>query len=183
LIKVKPVFKFWLETEKGYVFGEGPATLLYHIQQLHTLSGAAKALGMSYRYAWGILREVEERIGKPVVKTHKGGKSGGGGAELTVVGVALLEQYLRTKENLLQISDKLAIGDIDFGKGLISEIRGEVHSINWEGMSAIVKVKIDASQKVKVFIERAFLEEENINIGTRVRVKLRSDNLAEETVS
>ena len=182
MIKVRPVFKFWLETEKGYVFGEGPAELLYHIQQLHTLSGAAKALGMSYRYAWGILREIEERVGKPVVKTHKGGKSGGGGAELTEDGEALLEQYFRIREALPRILDRLATGDLDFGKGLVSEVEGGVLSIDLGGTSATVKVKVDASQIVEVLVERVFLEEEGINVGARVRVKVRGINLTEEKV-
>jgi len=180
LIKVRPVFKFWLETKNGYVFGDGPAELLHHIQQLHTLSGASKALGMSYRYAWGIIREIEERIGKPMLKTHKGGKFGGGGSELTKDGAALLEQYFRIREALPKISDSLATGDVDFGKGLASEVEGKVLSMDWGEKSATVKVEIDALQIVKVPVERAFLEEEGINVGARVRVKVGAINLTEE---
>ena len=179
MIKVKPVFKFWLETGEGYVFGEGPAELLHHIQQLHTLSGAAKALGMSYRYAWGILREIEERMGKHVVKTYKGGKSGGGGAELTEDGVALLEKYFTIREAIPKISDWLATGEVEFWRDLGSEVEGEVLSIDWEGKSATVKVKIDAPQIVKVHVKGKPLEGKDINVRSRVRVEVRGVNLTE----
>lgn len=73
-MRLKLVVKFWLETENGYVFGEGAFKLLKEIRELGTLSGAAEALKMSYRHAWGTLKKIEERIGKPILKTHKGGK-------------------------------------------------------------------------------------------------------------
>ena len=107
-MKLKPVIKFWLETEKGYVFGEGSFNLLNKIQELGTLRGAAEALGMSYRHAWGILKSIERRIGKPVLETHKGGRLGGGGAKLTKDGEILLNKYLEMKKALTEISGKIS---------------------------------------------------------------------------
>lgn len=107
-MKLKPVIKFWLETEEDYVFGEGPFSLLSKTQELGTLRGAAEALGMSYRHAWGIVKSVEQKIGKPVLKTHKGGKFGGGGAELTEDGRLLVNKYREVKEALVEVSKKLA---------------------------------------------------------------------------
>ena len=103
LKKLKPRYKFWLETEDGYVFGQGSFELLQEIQERGTLSGGAKALGMSYRYAWGIIKQIEKRIGKPVLDTHKGGRFGGGGAKLTQTGRELLEAYLKFKKAFDQI--------------------------------------------------------------------------------
>lgn len=101
-----------METDNGYVFGEGTFRILSKIQELGTLSGAAGALGMSYRHAWGIVRTVERRIGRPVLKTYKGGKLGGGGAELTEEGSLLLKKYLEVKEALMNVSEKLDDKDI-----------------------------------------------------------------------
>lgn len=97
----------WLETDRGYVFGEGPFNLLKRIQETGTLSGAAKALGMSYRHAWGLLKEVEQNVGKTMLITHKGGKAGGGGAELTKEALDLLTMYERAKTAFSNVHTQL----------------------------------------------------------------------------
>ena len=102
MVKLKPRFKLWLETEDGYVFGPGSFKLLHGIREKGTLKVAAMGLNMSYRQAWGIIKEIEEKIGKPIIVSHRGGKVGGGGAELTQTGKELLENYLRLKSDLKQ---------------------------------------------------------------------------------
>ena len=108
-MKIKTKIKLWLETENGYVFGEGLLQLLSKIQEMGTLRSAAEDLGMSYRHAWGKIKTAEKRVGKPIVKTHKGGTSGGGGAELTEEGKMLLTRYLDVKKTLTKISDSLLL--------------------------------------------------------------------------
>ena len=95
LVTLKPKYKFWLETEDGYVFGEGPFALLQGIQEKGTITASAKDLRMSYRHAWGIIKQMEENLGQAVLVTYKGGKDGGGGAELTPIGQKLLATYLQ----------------------------------------------------------------------------------------
>ena len=107
-LELKPVIKFWLEMDGGYIFGEGPFELLSRIQEFGTIRAAAKELGMSYRHAWGIVKTIERRIGKPILKTHKGGRLGGGGAELTEDGKLLLNKYLEVKKVLSEMVDRLA---------------------------------------------------------------------------
>ncbi len=53
---------------------------------------------MSYRYAWGLIRRVEKRLGVSLVKTQRGGSSraggiGGGKTAVTEVGLQLMEIY------------------------------------------------------------------------------------------
>ncbi len=109
LVKVKPVFKFWLETSKGYAFGEGPFEILSKVKELGTLSEAAEGLHMSYRQAWGMIKGIEEELGEPLLKTHKGGASGGG-AVLTDAALALLDQYSKTKKELEEFAKKTTEG-------------------------------------------------------------------------
>jgi molybdate transport repressor ModE-like protein len=107
LVKLKPCFKLWLETEDGYVFGPGSFELLHGIQEKGTLKAVSEDLNMSYRHAWGIIKEIEEKLGKPIVVSHRGGKVGGGGAELTQAGKELLETYLKLKSDLNQMFSKI----------------------------------------------------------------------------
>lgn len=104
-MKVRPKFKFWLETEDGYVFGEGTFELLKGIQEKGSLTAGAQNLNMSYRHAWGLIKHIEENLGQAVLLTYKGGKQGGGGAELTTVGKSLISVYLKFKNALNQIVD------------------------------------------------------------------------------
>jgi molybdate transport system regulatory protein len=55
---------------------------------------------MSYRYVWSYLQRINRTLGKPVADTFKGGKSGGGGARLTLTGKELLTEYRRIEEVL-----------------------------------------------------------------------------------
>ena len=48
---------------------------------------------MSYRYVWNYIQKIEKAIGEPIVETYKGGKTGGGGAQLTDLGKNLLAEY------------------------------------------------------------------------------------------
>jgi len=56
-------FKIWLEDPAGVLFGTGRHQLLRAVQELGSLSAAAKRLEMSYRAAWGRIRASEERMG------------------------------------------------------------------------------------------------------------------------
>ena len=99
-------FKFWIEFEGKRVLGKGGAAILEQIKEEKSISKAAEKLGMSYRYVWSYLNEVKRILGKPVVKTFKGGKCGGG-AELTELGEYLLSEYGRISKSFESyISDK-----------------------------------------------------------------------------
>lgn len=111
-MKLKPHFKFWLETEDGYVFGPGSFELLHGVQEKGALKAVAMELNMSYRQAWGIIKEIEEKLGKPIIVSHRGGKVGGGGAELTQTGKELLETYLKLKSNLNQMFSNIDFAEI-----------------------------------------------------------------------
>jgi molybdate transport system regulatory protein len=95
--KIKPAFKLWFQIGDSYVFGEGAYELLEQIHEKKSISAAAKATGMSYRYAWALIKEAEKHLGEPIVKTKKGGKHGGK-TEITSTGFSLVTNYKRLKE-------------------------------------------------------------------------------------
>jgi len=103
--KPHPAFKVWMETEDGYVFGPGVYSLLKKVMDVGTLKEASTELGMSYRYAWGLIRKAEEKLGEPLLSAHKGGKSGGGGAELTTRGKMFLKEFEKLREQMRRASE------------------------------------------------------------------------------
>ena len=79
----------WLETEDGALFGPGRIELLAGIDTLGSLNKAAKAMGMSYRDAWGRIREMEARMGQAMVAKLRGR----GGYSLTPYGRDVVERF------------------------------------------------------------------------------------------
>jgi molybdate transport system regulatory protein len=84
--------KVWLEKDGAPVLGKGRAKLLHAIDEERSIRRAAGKLGMSYRYAWGIIQKISEVCGEDVVCSVRGGKDGGG-TVLTQRGRALLKEY------------------------------------------------------------------------------------------
>ena len=72
--------------------GPGMARLLELVDERGSIRGAAIAMGMSYRRAWLLLREIEAAMGAPVIVGQVGGAKGGG-TSLNALGRAVLKQY------------------------------------------------------------------------------------------
>jgi molybdate transport system regulatory protein len=94
----RPASKIWLEIDDGYVFGPGVYNLLVAIKEKGTLKEASQQLDMSYRYAWGLIKKAEEKLGAPLINAKKGGRQGGGSSRITNLG----EHYIKDFEILLE---------------------------------------------------------------------------------
>lgn len=77
--------------EDAYV-GPGRADLLELIDKTGSISAAGKAMGMSYKRAWGLVQALNAGFGAPLVETARGGAAQGG-AELTALGRDVLAHY------------------------------------------------------------------------------------------
>lgn len=101
--------RVWLENTHGQdIVGDGKFNLLLCIDELESLMAAAERLGISYRKAWGNLREIEQRLGFSIVEKHRGGKDGGK-TILNEEGKKLIEAYrefLVDIENLMHDAAK-----------------------------------------------------------------------------
>jgi molybdate transport system regulatory protein len=71
------------------IFCKGRQELLRSIDELQSLSAAAKKLNMSYRAAWGKLKTSEERLGVKLTCLHAHRK----GMRLTAEARALLNKF------------------------------------------------------------------------------------------
>jgi molybdate transport system regulatory protein len=72
--------------------GPGKAALLEAIAAEGSISGAARAMGMSYRRAWILVDGMNRAFKAPLVRTATGGPRGGG-ARLTKTGITALNRY------------------------------------------------------------------------------------------
>ncbi|NBE06040.1 LysR family transcriptional regulator [Rhodobacter sp. CCP-1] len=74
------------------MLGPGKAELLARIRDTGSISAAGRQMGMSYKRAWMLVEEMNRAFRAPVVTSTRGG-AGGGGAEVTEAGEAVLRLY------------------------------------------------------------------------------------------
>lgn len=91
--------KVWFVDGGMHIFGAGIARLLEHIENCGTLRDAAKAAGMSYRHAWGLLRNAEKHHGESLVILQPGGV-GGGQTSLSRHGRHMLTTYNKVCDDI-----------------------------------------------------------------------------------
>jgi molybdate transport system regulatory protein len=72
--------------------GPGKINLLRKIREHESISGAARAMKMSYRRAWLLVADLNQSFARPLVETWAGGESRGG-ATLTKLGERVIESY------------------------------------------------------------------------------------------
>ncbi len=97
--------KVWFEADGKRVFGSGIGRLLAAIDQLGTLTAAAKDVKMSYRYAWQLLRTAEAHVGEALVARQTGGATGGGTA-LTDHGRHALSVFQQLNRDVADFADQ-----------------------------------------------------------------------------
>jgi molybdate transport system regulatory protein len=95
----------WMETDKGALLGRGRMRLLELIREKGSLKQAAEALGMSYRAAWGKIKESEIAWGAPLLEKQGSNRQG---FQLSEKGVELLAVYRTWLEDVKEYAGKKA---------------------------------------------------------------------------
>ncbi len=83
----------WLEVNGKVVMSLWRVRLLLAIDETGSISKAAELMNIPYRRAWEKIHQSEERLEIKLVDTQIGG-TGGGGAQITPAGKALIEKYM-----------------------------------------------------------------------------------------
>jgi len=96
---MKPKLRVWVTFGDDLKFGDGRARLLERIEKLGSLRKAAQEFEMSYRNAWGYLRELESAAGFKFVERGPGGGPNSG-MRLTAAGKRFLTRYRKFRQGL-----------------------------------------------------------------------------------
>jgi molybdate transport system regulatory protein len=83
--------KLFLEDHDEYVLGPGRVEILRFVEELGSLRKAAQKLGMSYRWAWGRINDMEKALGVSLLAQDP--ESGGKAKTLTAEARELLVWY------------------------------------------------------------------------------------------
>ena len=82
----------WFNRADSRFLGGDRLSLLERIDELGSITRAAKAVGISYKTAWDTVNLINNLADTPLVERQTGGK-GGGGARLTVSGRQVVAQF------------------------------------------------------------------------------------------
>jgi molybdate transport system regulatory protein len=93
-LSLQPCIKLWVEKDGLIVLSDYRVQLLQHVAETGSLAEAAQRMGLSYRRAWGKVREIEGNLGLKLIESEAGG-IGGGGSRLTAEGERLVGLYHR----------------------------------------------------------------------------------------
>ena len=96
---MKPKLRVWVTFGKDLKFGDGRARLLELIDAKGSLKKAAQELEMSYRNAWGYLRDLEEAADFKFVERAPGGGPDSG-MRLTKAGKRFLARYQKFRSGV-----------------------------------------------------------------------------------
>lgn len=104
----------WLNRAENKFLGGDRISLLEKIDELGSITKAAKAVGISYKTAWDTINMINNLAEKPLVDRSAGGK-GGGGTILTAEGKKVINQFKTIQEEHRKFLDNLeeSLGDTE----------------------------------------------------------------------
>ena len=135
------------------------ATLLALLLGIHdsgSIAHAAKAAGLSYRYAWGLLREAERLFGEPLLETGRGR-----GTTLTALAQKLVWADRRIAARLSPTLESLA-----------SELESELGKARTRRQDGLRTIRMDASHGFAVAALTGCLAEIELPVELRYRTSL-----------
>ena len=91
--------RLWVERAGKAILGKGRLELLQAIEETHSISAAARRMGMSYRHAWELVQSINDAAAQPLVDSTTGGAHGGG-AELTPQGCWAVATFQAMQEQI-----------------------------------------------------------------------------------
>lgn len=99
-----PRLKVWLNWDGAFLMGPNYLRFLAAVDERGTIRAGGQAVGWSYRTCLNRLRKMEKVLGRPVLQTRRGGRSGGGSARLTPEAHRLVRIFTRWQEDVDRLS-------------------------------------------------------------------------------
>lgn len=169
-----PKFKLWLSEGTNDVIGEGGVSLLKAINEFGSITAAAKKIGMSYRFAWNQIKEIERATNQTILKTKIGGENGGS-AELTLQAKEILNDYDRTNKYLSQVlKDKEHWQWIGLKISARNRLKGVIEDIEKGSVTSKIKIKINKPITVTAVITKEAVDDLKLSTGDIVEAVIKS---------
>lgn len=160
--------------------------LLKAIEQMGSLSQAAKQIGLSYKTAWDAINEINKLTAKPFLITAIGGKNGGG-TKLSAYAVRFIQLYdilTQLQHNAFNIlnDDNVPLNDILKATTKLilqtsarNQLYGYVKHIETNHVAGFVTVKLSDNQtELKGYITQKSIERLKLGVDKSVLLLIKA---------
>ncbi len=93
--------KIKIEVHDNFNIGPGKIALMEAIISCGSISSAAKTMGMSYRKAWKLVKEINNASNKKIILTNTGGK-GAGGTKVSPDGISFIKAFRNIEKKVFK---------------------------------------------------------------------------------
>jgi len=170
-----PSVKVWFRKDRSDVLGKGGASLLLAVAKYGSITEAAEQIGVSYKYAWDRLADIAKALGKPILRTRRGGKNGGGGAELTEAARKLLREYDRTEKYLNRVlKDNEYWEMIGLKISARNRLAGIVENVEKGPITSKVRIKVQTPITITAIITKEAVDDLEIRTGDKVEAVIKA---------
>ena len=175
---LRPAFRLWMEDGKNEIMlDQTDAFLLRRVGETHSLTEAAKEVGISYRNAWDRVKAMEGKLHRRLVETKVGGKTGGG-ATLTADGGQLLKEFRKTRKMLFNIlDDKEAWEDVGYRLSARNRLRAKVVEVKRGAVTSQVKMRLVSANTLTSIITNEAVEDLDLEEGDEVEAIVKSTDV------
>lgn len=143
----------WLSRQQNEFLGTERINLLEKIDELGSITKAARDVGISYKTAWDTINLINNLAEKPLVDRSAGGR-GGGGTSLTIEGKKVVAQFKTIQEEHRKFLDNLEsrLGDTDSLYQFLRRISMKVSARNTfaGSVTAITKGAVNAEVSISL---------------------------------
>lgn len=147
---------------------EVDAVLLRNISETGSLTAAANLVGISYRNAWGRIKNMESKMGVKVLKSSAGGSTGGG-STLTPEGASLIKEFGRVRKYLFNaVEDQESSGNIRYRLSARNVIRAKVTGFVRGDVTSVVKMSSTGPVRLTSLISNDAVDDLGIRLGEEV---------------
>lgn len=178
-MQAEHAIRAFIQLRKGEQSRVGPdrIQLLELIAAEGSISGAAKAAGLSYKGAWDAVRAMNNLFEQPLVAAYPGGRAGGA-AKLTPTGEAVVLAYRKVETELsgviAQLEDRLSgtaspieriIRSLSMKTSARNALRGVVERIADGAVNAEVVLKVSPGVQIVSIITRESVRDLGLAAG------------------
>ncbi|MEI7825469.1 MAG: TOBE domain-containing protein [Chlorobiaceae bacterium] len=178
----------WFQKAENRFLGSDRIALLEKINELGSISSAAKAAGISYKTAWHLVNMMNNLSEKPLVDCMTGGK-GGGGTVLTREGKIIVEQFRIVQEEHRKFLQNLEgrLGDTtnlyQFLKRISMKISarnvfsGTVEAVTRGAVNAEVILLLKGESRIASVITNGAVDNLGLKVGMNAYAIIKSSSI------
>lgn len=168
-----------VHTRAGALGNKRWMDLLASVGETHSISAAAKVVGLTYKAAWDAIDAMNNLSDRPLVERSVGGK-GGGGTRLTAKGQQLVKTFRMVEEENARFLEALntRVKNADRNLGILGRLTmltsarnhfaGKVSRIKTGSVNDEVQIKLTGGERLVSIITHESLENLGLEVGAAV---------------